>query len=76
MSNEIIFTVCTQDGEQEFHVYNDDNVEEALKFITKYPEVKKLVVNSIEEYIACVSNLTEVINKVSKNKIEVSLEGQ
>lgn len=74
MISEIIFTVCTKNGEHEFYVYNGEGVEEALKLITKYPEVKKLKLDTVEEYVACVSNLREVLNNVSKNKIEVSLE--
>ena len=73
MTSEVIFTVATTDGDNEFYVYKEENVEEALKLITNYPEVDRLEFNTMEEFIACIAHLTEVINKVSENKIEVSL---
>lgn len=73
MTSEVIFTVATTDGVNEFYVYKEENVEEALKLITNYPEVDRLEFDNMQEFIACITHLTEVINKVSENKIEVSL---
>lgn len=74
-NNQVIFTVATKDGLNEFHVQKLENLEYVLSLMSKYPEVNRIEFDTVEEYNTCVANLVTVINKLSNDKIEVSLEG-
>ena len=74
-NNQVIFTVATKDCLHEFHVQKLENLEYVLSLMSKYPEVNRIEFDTVEEYNTCVANLVSVINKLSNDKIEVSLEG-